>query len=164
MLRHPIKVTTLRYLAGDGYPAACGVGLLELAPGVAGLALCEPRAYYGPSITNNVEVAATLALRRFGLDPARTVCFEHHPTGNAGRKRPTWAFVRFEVSRDLDGAIALTRPDWQPLALPEQWRALALAAGCPNARWLLDGFGDVEYPDELSGRIDVVWPIDVLPG
>ena len=56
---------------------------------MAGLALCEPPRYGGPSITNNIELAATLAVRRLDLDPNRTVCFEHYPAGNCGRERVT---------------------------------------------------------------------------
>ena len=144
----------LRYRAANGFGATCGVDLLDLAPGVVGLALCEPPLYGGPSITNNVEIAATLAVRRSGLDPDRTVCLEHYPTGNCGREKPTWDYVRFIAKHDRDGRITLTEPDWRPLRLPEQWRALAEAVGRPDAAWATGGFGDLAYPDELVGRVD----------
>ena len=159
---------TLRYKVANGFGATCGVELLDLAPGVVGLALCEPPRYGGPSITNNVEVAATVAatvaVQRLNLDPDRTVCFEHYPTGNSGRERATWDYVRFTVKRDRDGLTVLDNPDWRPLRLPEQWRALAEAVGRPDTAWAAGGFGDIRYPDELLGRIDGVWPTDVPPG
>ena len=155
---------TLRYKAANGFGAMCGVELLDLAPGVVGIALCEPPDYGGPSITNNVEVAATFAVRRLRLDPHRTVCFEHYPTGNCGREEPTWDYVRFAVKYDRDGQIVLTRPEWRPLRLPAQWRALAEAVGRPDAKWATSGFGGLHYPDELLGRIKGLWPADVSAG
>jgi hypothetical protein len=153
----------LRYKAANGFGATCGVELLDLAPGIVGLALCEPPDCNGPSITNNVEIAATLAVRRLNLDPDRTVCFEHYPMGNCGREKATWDYVRFTVKRDRDGLIVLDDPDWRPLRLPEQWRALAEAAGRPDAPWAERGFGELRYPDELLGHIDGIWPADVPP-
>ena len=58
----------------------------------------------------------------------------------------------------------LDDPDRRPLRLPEQWRALAEAVGCPDASWAEFGFGDLTYPDELLGRIDGLWPADVPAG
>ena len=153
-----------RYRAANGWGATCGVELLDLAPGIVGLALCEPPDHHGPSITNNVEVAAMLAVRRLGLDPSRTICLEHYPTGNCGREAATWDYVRFRVGRDRDDRVTLTGPDWRPLRTPDQWRALAEAVNAPDARWGAEGFGDLAFPDELRGRIDGVWPGDVPPG
>lgn len=152
---------TFRYIAANGFGATCGVELFDLAPGVVGLALCEPPQYHGPSITNNIEIAATLVVRRLNLDPNSTVCFEHYPAGNCGRERATWDYVRFTAKRDRDGRVVLDDPDWRPLRLPEQWRALAEAVGRPKATWAGEGFDDLQYPDELRGRIDGVWPADV---
>ena len=156
-------MNVLRYRAANGWGATCGVELLDLAPGVVGLALCEPPDHHGPSVTNNVEIAATLAARRLGLDPARTVCLEHYPAGNCGREAATWDYVRFAVKTGRDGGVVFADPDWRPLRTPEQWRALAEAAGVPDAKWAAVGFGDLDFPDELRGRIDGVVPADVPP-
>ena len=154
----------LRYRAANGFGATCGVELLDLAPGVVGLALCEPPDHHGPSITNNVEIAATLAVRRLRLNPARTVCLEHYPAGNCGREAATWDYVRFgRVEHDAAGVV-LADPDWRPLRTPEQWRALAEAVGRPGAKWATAGFGDLAFPDELRARIDGLWPADVPAG
>lgn len=153
----------LRYRAVNGCGAVCGVELLDLAPSVVGLALCEPPDHHGPSITNNVEVAATLAVRRLKLDPARTICLEHYPSGKCGREAATWDYVHFRVGRDRDGRVTLTGPGWRPLRTPQQWRALAEALGDPGAAWAAGGFGDLAFPDQLRGRIDGVWPASVPP-
>ena len=152
----------LRYRAANGFGAVCGVELLDLAPGVVGLVLAEPPDYHGPSVTNNVQVAATLAARRLGLDPRRTVCLEHYPAGNGGRDAATWDYVRFRATR-AHGEVTFTCPDWRPLRTPAQWRALAEAVGRPGAAWAACGFGDLAFPDELLGPIHGLWPADLPP-
>ena len=154
----------LRYRAANGFGATCGVQVLTLGPGVAGLVLAEPPDCHGPSVTNNVELAATLAAARLGLDPRRTVCLEHYPEHACGRERATWDLVRFDTTSGHGRGVSLAGPDWRPLRLPEHWRALAEAAGDPDAAWAEVGFGPLTYPDELLGRIDGLFPAHVPPG
>ena len=158
-------MNVLRYRAANGWGATCGVELLDLAPGVVGLALCEPPDHHGPSVTNNVEVAATLAARRLGLDPARTVCLEHYPAGEGGREAATWDYVRFAVE---------TRRQRRNRRLPTRTggRCARRTSGgrwprppaSPTRNGRRAGFGDLDFPDELRGRIDGVVPADLPAG
>ena len=69
----------------------------------------------GPSVTNAAEEIATEVLRRYGLDPARTLFVEHYD----GRTPGTAATARRDGAEDFD-RVAFTvaaDPDGRPRLL-----------------------------------------------
>ena len=77
----------------------------------------------GTSVTNAIEVLASMVASKLALNPAQAVWIEHYPPGKIRGKTDNWDLVTFgTILRDGINSV-FDDPSWRPLR-PQDWASL----------------------------------------